>query len=121
MRTQTFTLKRRRRPVAGKMNGNLTTFGKRLAKLEDEVAVLRREWAQSFPLDGAKKLDQPKPDVWAGFWADQKQLEQGVDRFFKELGIKGEPIPAEELQKMMGELDLEPNEISQAITAARDE
>ena len=48
-------------------------------------------------------------------------LQKAFDQLFKELGIKGKPIPVEDLQKMMGELGLEPNELSQAITAAREE
>lgn len=121
MKARTSTLKNKKRPVAKKMNGNLVTFGKRLAKLENEMAALRRELTKALSLGGAKKRSQPKRDVLADFWADQTQLEQIVDHLFKELGIKGKPIPAEELQAMMGEIGLEPNELSQAITAAREE
>ncbi len=121
MRTHASTLKSKKRPVAKKLNGNLITFGRRLAKLEDEVAVLRRELMKALSLGGAKKHSYPQRDVLADFWADQTQLEQIVAQLFKELGIKGKPIPAEELQKMMGELGLEPNELSHAITAAREE
>jgi hypothetical protein len=103
------------------MNGNLMTFDKRLAKLEDEMAALRRELTKALSLGGAKKHSHSHNDVLADFWADKTLLQKAFDQLFKELGIKGKPIPAEELQKMMGELGLEPNELSQAITAAREE
>jgi hypothetical protein len=54
-------------------------------------------------------------------WADKTLLQQAFEKLFKELSIEGKPIPAEELQKLMGEIGLEPNELSQAITAAREE
>ncbi|MGH7454099.1 MAG: hypothetical protein ACRENG_22290 [bacterium] len=103
------------------MNGNLLTFGKRLAKLEDEVAVLRRELTKTLSFGGAQKQSHLQNDVLSNFWADKTLLQKAFDQFFRELGIKGKPIPAEDLQKMMGELGLEPNELSHAITAAREE
>ncbi len=121
MRTRASTLKSKKRPVAKKMNGNLITFGKRLAKLENEMAVLRRELTKALSLGGEKRRGQPKRDVLSDFWADKTLLQKAFDQLFKELGIEGKPVPAEELQKMMGELGLEPNELSQAITAAREE
>jgi hypothetical protein len=121
MRTHASTLKSKRRPVAKKMNGNLMAFGKRLAKLEDELAVLRRELTKTLSLGSVQKHSRPPNDVLADFWADKTLLQKAFDQFFRELGIKGKPIPAEELQKMMGELGLEPNELSHAITAAREE
>jgi hypothetical protein len=121
MRTRASTLKNKKRPVARKMNGNLMAFGKRLAKLEDEIAVLRREMTEALSFGGAKNQSHPQNDVLSGFWADKTLLQKAFDQLFKELGIKGKPIPAEELQKMMGELGLEPNELSHAITAAREE
>lgn len=121
MRPHVSTLKHKRRPTAKKMNGNLADFGKRLAKLEDEMAVLRCEMTNSLSLGGAPKHSHPQNDVLSNFWADKTLLQKAFDQLFKDLGIKGKPIPAEELQTMMGELGLEPNELSQAITAAREE
>ncbi len=121
MKARVSTLKNKKRPVAKKMNGNLITFGKRLAKLEGEIAVIRRELAKALKPITPKKQDKTELDVLSDFRADHAQLQQVFDQLFEELSIKGKPIPAEELQKMMGEIGLETNELSQAITAAREE
>lgn len=44
-------------------------------------------------------------------------------RFFKllkDLGVAGQPVGAEELQRMMAQEDLEPNELSRGIIEMRD-
>jgi len=121
MKTQTLALKTRKRPVVGIKNGNLQSINKRLIKIEDEIAAIRRNLAIATPSFTSEKPSKSKREFFAGFWADQTQLQQIVDQLFKELAIEGKPIPAEELQKLMSESSLEPNELSQAITAAREE
>jgi hypothetical protein len=121
MRSHAPTLKSKKRPVARKMNGNLQAINKRLTKVEDEIAAIRRELAKVLAPSASPKQKTPKLDVLSGLWADKTLLQQAFDQLFKQLSIEGEPIPAEELQKLMGEIGLEPNELSQAITAAREE
>jgi len=121
LKTQTLALKTRKRPVAGIKNGNLQSINKRLIKVEDEIAAIRRDLTIAPPSFTPKKPSKSKEEFLAGFWADQTQLQQIVDQLFKELSIEGKPIPAEELQELMSESGLEPNELSQAITAAREE
>jgi division protein CdvB (Snf7/Vps24/ESCRT-III family) len=121
MRARVSALKNKKRPVAGKMNGKLEALSKRLAKVEDEIATIRRELAKVLEPSAPQKQKTPKRDVLSDLWADKTLLQQAFEKLFKELSIEGKPIPAEELQKLMGEIGLEPNELSQAITAAREE
>jgi len=121
MSTQTPALRNKKRPASGKTNGNLKIFSTRLSKLENEIAVMRRELSRALPSGDASKSDEQKQDIFAGLRADNSYLRQVFAQRCNDLSIQGKPIPAEELQRRMGELDLEPNEISQAITAARDE
>jgi len=121
MRTQTAALRNKKRPMSGKTNGNLKILSTRLSRLENEIAVMRRELSKALPPGDAPKPDELKQDIFAGLRADKTLLRQAFNQLFEQLSIVGEPIPAEELQKRMGELGLEPNEISQAITAAREE
>jgi len=121
MRTQTPALRSKKRPTSGKTNGNLKIVSTRLSRLENEIAVMRRELSKALPPSDAPKQNEPQHDIFAGLRADNFYLRQVFAQLCRDLSIQGKPIPAEELLELMGKAGLEPNEISQAITAAREE
>ena len=63
-----------------------------------------------------------KADSIAGIrWADQEALSRAMRELFAALDIQGEPIGAENLQRMMEHSGLEKDELSRSLIEARDE
>jgi hypothetical protein len=98
----------------------LENVEKRLEVLEAEVAQLRqllaREQLEETPAQrGARMLREAK--------ANQAALSAAVAKAYAEMGITGEPIGAENVQKMMEECGIRPedNEFSRAIIEMREE
>lgn len=93
---------------------------KRLNTLEQEVAALRQMlecWAKDeTPAQrGARLLREAK--------ANQGVISAAVARAYAELGITGQPIGAENVQKMVAACGFKPedNEFSRGIVAMREE
>lgn len=59
-----------------------------------------------------------KPDE---LFADSEEIARTFRAFRDAQGITGEPIGAEELQKRMAQLNLEPNELSRSVREMREE
>ena len=90
----------------------------RLEKLESEVAQLRE---QLNPLLAGQT--SPSPPSLRDLFVDKAKLRPIVDKVFEEMGIHGEPIGAEELQKMMAACGVKPEEniFSRGIIEMREE
>jgi hypothetical protein len=93
---------------------------KRIVLLEDEVKQLR-QYVEGPPADetpaerGLRTLRESR--------RQRKAMQDAWAKWMKEMGIEGEPIPAEELQAMMAAegIDPEKNEFSRGIIEMREE
>jgi hypothetical protein len=74
------------------MATTLEALEERLAALEREMRSLR-QWVQ------ARLKEEALPGAGAG--AAQAELAAGWARAMEQLGVRGEPIPAERLQEMI--------------------
>ena len=102
------------------MATRLEDMEKRLEMLEAEVAHLRqliaRRHVEEAPAErGARLLREAE--------ADQAAFSAAVAKMFAEMGITGEPIGAENVQKMIAACGIRPedNEFSRAIIEMREE
>ena len=94
------------------MDSDLKTLTERLAHVEKEVTSIRQALT-AFDYSEQKNLSKYK--------TDKALVRHLVDEFFDSAGISGTPIKAEELQKEMEQVGLEPNELSRDLIKAREE
>lgn len=104
------------------MNDTLTVIDKRLTALENEVRALRRDVSRLLPPprsghDALDRLHFVAPLRDPGAWAEHTK------QVLRAMGIDGEPIGAEALQRLMVAEGVDPNgnEFSRAIIEMREE
>jgi hypothetical protein len=99
------------------MASTLEVLEKRLAALEEEVKVLRMVVLPS--VDDTLAEQGARAILMARL--QHPALVAGWDRAMEQMGIKGEPIPAEQLQQMMRADGIKPedNEVSREIIRMR--
>jgi hypothetical protein len=90
-----------------------------LARIEREISTMRRDLArvEQPTVNSARPLaaGQAVP------WADKQALRAEFMRILAAQAIEGEPLGATALQQRLAHEGLAPNELSQALIAARDE
>jgi hypothetical protein len=98
-----------------------------LDNLERRVNTLETELIRLQKLVAKPRIDEPPADRGARLLreakASQEAVSAGLVSGFREMGISGEPVGAEELQRMMiaGGVDPGENEFSREIIAMREE
>jgi len=99
----------------------LEELERRVTALEQELARLRLAAHQT----GKQTADRTSDvrSVLGKFMVDQALISAGIDKAFQEMGIKGEPVGPEKLQKMVAACGFKPedNEFSREIIAMREE
>jgi hypothetical protein len=100
------------------MSDNLATIERRLDELERTVADLRRRIPDAVGESAAERRSQVHICQ-----TDPETMRAILDRVRKEMGIEGEPLPAEEVQRLMLEEGWDPpgNEFSRGIVEMREE
>jgi hypothetical protein len=101
------------------MTATLEELQQRVEKLEQELATLRALYLP--PLDetpaqhGARLLAQARFEA--------PRLQALAAKVLEEMGIRGEPVPPEELRRMMAEAGIKPEEnlFSRGIVEMREE
>jgi hypothetical protein len=88
-----------------------------LSRLEAEIASIRKK-IEALP-------QQPKQAVLREMaptynWVNKEALKEQFNTLFSNLGIQGDSIGAEALQKQMRQAGLDDNELSESIIAARE-
>ena len=86
-----------------------------IADLTERVKRLEQQVSH---LQNARKENHIDPD---DLFADSEMIAETFRALLEQQGITGEPVGAEELQKQMAQLDLEPNEFSRAVREMREE
>jgi len=84
------------------------------------VIILEYEPVISIP-ETALLSEPALAEDWNRPEEDKAMHRHWINNLFTMLSIEGVPIGAEMLQKMMGQADLVPNELSRAIVEAREE
>lgn len=97
------------------MAATLEDLEKRLTAVEQELAMWRLANAETPSERGAR--------LWEQSLLEQPQITAAWEKAMEELGISGEPISAEELQKMFADCGVKPedNEFSRGIIEMREE
>ncbi|MBI1930632.1 hypothetical protein HYR99_41100 [Candidatus Poribacteria bacterium] len=97
------------------MAATLDDIQERLEKLESDVALLGEQVNQLLVPQGSLS-----PTIT---FVDKEKLRPIVDKVFEAMGIHGEPIGAEELQKMVAACGVKPedNIFSRGIIEMREE
>lgn len=90
----------------------------KLSHLEAEIAAIRQE-LDTLPQQSAKPTLRETATAYK--WVDKTALKEQFAQLLSDLDIQGNPIGAEALQQKMRKAKLEPNELSQAIIAMREE
>lgn len=95
----------------------LEELEKRVAALEQEVAQLKQE------RNGQVKCEAPDLPMLQRARASQPKISAAIRKAFAEMGVSGEPIGAEEVQKLLLAEGIDPtkNEFSRGIIAMREE
>ena len=100
---------------------SLQQLADRLVYLEREVAVIRQEVStRRRPIKTTLRTEASRP-TFVYPWVNKDGPKQWFDLLFAALPIQGSPIGAEQLQRKMAEAELEGNELSRSIVAAREE
>ena len=106
------------------MRTSLDELAKRVDVLEKEVAQIKQGVNGAFPSPFSESRE---PELLRLARLNQPAISAAVDKAFKEMGIVGEPIGAENVQKLIADelrkkgITPEDNYFSRAIIAAREE
>jgi hypothetical protein len=97
------------------MAATLEDLEKRVTAIEHELVMWRLTAAETPAERGAR--------LWEQSLQEQAQITAAMEKAMEEMGITGEPIPAEELQKLFADCGVNPedNEFSRGIIEMREE
>jgi len=100
------------------MAATLEDLEKRVAAIEQELAMWRLADSAN-----AETPAERGARLWEQSLLEQPQITAAWEKAMEEIGISGEPISAEELQKMFADCGVNPenNEFSRGIIEMREE
>ncbi len=87
-----------------------------LSHVEQEISAQHNETTEP-----GLEAEQKANSIVGIRWADQEALSRAMKELLAALDIHGEPIGAENLQRMMEHSGLEKDELSRSLIEARDE
>ena len=101
------------------MSQTVSNLSERLARLEEEISLIRKELIALHSQAGA--MAPAQSNISVRLWADKASQQQKMNDLFAALKIKAQPVGISVLQSEMERAGLDRNELSADIIAAREE